>query len=334
MAGLLSEQAAVDLDLGTATIALGATKTDVRGQGCRRTLRCSCGTGSSSSTGGTALGRAMCPVHALARIRARAMARGCSAKHPLIPGSGGKALSAAAARRLLRAATGAPLTEHSLRRMGAQLYARRGVPLPLVQFLGRWGSAAIEKYVGEALAGRASWAPLAAAADFDAADLVGSCAGGAAAPGLGQLASWIKDVVLKEIDAQGRRAAAGRDGPRKGRRPAARRIAADGATAHGGKAAAGVEAAPEAAGDRAAATEVEAQRSECGREAKLGAPGVAAATGIASADTGAAAVAASGGVGWRWGRVGVPQDSRGHAWHEANGPCGYPLHSHGDRAHG
>ena len=55
--------------------------------------------------------------------------------------------------RSCRAAMGTQaLTEHSLRRMGAQFYARRGVPLFFVQVLGRWGSATIERHVADGLA--------------------------------------------------------------------------------------------------------------------------------------------------------------------------------------
>ena len=46
-----------------------------------------------------------------------------------------------------------------MRRMGAQHYARRGVPLDFIKFIGRWGSAAVELYVAEALCERAEWAP-------------------------------------------------------------------------------------------------------------------------------------------------------------------------------
>ena len=47
--------------------------------------------------------------------------------------------------------------------MGAQYYARCGIPLASIQFLGRWGGATVEKYVADALSGRASWASVRAA---------------------------------------------------------------------------------------------------------------------------------------------------------------------------
>ena len=99
--------------------------------------------------------------------------------------------------------------------MGVQMYARRGVQLPLIQFLGRWGSAAVERYVGEALADRAAWAPLAAAADFNAAVLLGNGGSGAGALDTGAIAAWVRECVLREIieanggRKAGRRASAG-----------------------------------------------------------------------------------------------------------------------------
>lgn len=43
-----------------------------------------------------------------------------------------------------------PLTKHSARRAGAQLLIRRGRPLAEVQYMGRWGSQTVERYVAEA----------------------------------------------------------------------------------------------------------------------------------------------------------------------------------------
>ena len=60
-------------------------------------------------------------------------------------------------------AGGAPLTEHSMRRMGAQYYGRNGVPIAHIQFLGRWGGATVAAYVGEALRGVAASASRTAA---------------------------------------------------------------------------------------------------------------------------------------------------------------------------
>ena len=56
------------------------------------------------------------------------------------------------------------LDEHSLRWVHSSMLAEG---LFFVQVLGRWGSATIEKYVADAVAEKASWAPLAAAQDRD-----------------------------------------------------------------------------------------------------------------------------------------------------------------------
>ena len=53
------------------------------------------------------------------------------------------------------------LDEHSLRWVHSSM---RAEGLFFVQVLGRWGSATIEKYVADAVAEKASWAPLAAGA--------------------------------------------------------------------------------------------------------------------------------------------------------------------------
>ena len=46
------------------------------------------------------------------------------------------------------------LSDHSLRREGTRMYARRSVILPLIQFLGRWGGPTVAIYAGEALQGQ------------------------------------------------------------------------------------------------------------------------------------------------------------------------------------
>eukprot|EP00973_Karenia_brevis_P051292 7124769-Karenia_brevis.AAC.1 len=55
------------------------------------------------------------------------------------------------------------MTEHSLRRMGAQYYARRGVANSYIEFLGRWGGPTVLRYIGEALNDHASEASIMAA---------------------------------------------------------------------------------------------------------------------------------------------------------------------------
>ena len=43
------------------------------------------------------------------------------------------------------------MTGHSARRSGAMLYARAGMPIPSIQFLGRWKSSAVFRYIEEAM---------------------------------------------------------------------------------------------------------------------------------------------------------------------------------------
>ena len=188
LAGLLVEQASVALNGSTATMVLGAHKTNVEAGWCERSLRCCCKQGD--------LGRRICPVHALDRVLARRRLHGSTGKQPLFPGKCGRALTHGEARAAIRMACKEKmLTEHSLRRMGAQLYARRGVSLPVIQFLGRWGSSAVERYVAEALAGRAAWAPLVAATELDGDAVIGTRITDGSLPGYGAIARTIASLV-------------------------------------------------------------------------------------------------------------------------------------------
>ena len=156
VAAILVEQAEVAQDEKSACLWLGPTKTNPSGKECQRTLRCVCRSGDD-----LLIGTRVCPVHALQRILGRQVVAGFTSKHPIVSGSDGLALSPVKARRLIAQKLGTQaLTEHSLRRMGAQFYERRGVSLSFVEVLGRWGSATIERYVADALAEKASLAPL------------------------------------------------------------------------------------------------------------------------------------------------------------------------------
>lgn len=161
-------------------------------------LRCSC----FAALGGarSEIGTRLCPAHALQRAIARTEAAGLSGKHPLFPGNGGKAIDPEEARARIRQGCREPsLSEHSLRRMGAQFYARRGLALPVIQHLGRWGSAAVERYVAEALEARAAWAPLAASENLDLSAVVGGDNQKTNTPGLGAISGMIREVVKVEV---------------------------------------------------------------------------------------------------------------------------------------
>ena len=160
-AAVLGEQVSVDPDMKAATIDLGATKTNPAGRECPRTLRCCCHVRTDPQAGGEAL----CPVHALVRVLRECRRRGISRKGPLFPRCDGAAPSSSAVVSTLRAVAQTNLlTEHSMRRMGAQFYARRNVPTKYIQFLGRWGGETVKKYIGEALRERAAGASVTAAA--------------------------------------------------------------------------------------------------------------------------------------------------------------------------
>ena len=80
-----------------------------------------------------------CPFCSLADLLEAGKKAGLGPKHPLFPTRKGKAATAKAVIRALRLLMRRRLTEHSMRREGAQILARRYVPVPLIQFLGRWG---------------------------------------------------------------------------------------------------------------------------------------------------------------------------------------------------
>ena len=141
LADLLGEQATVNLAARTATLDLCAFKTDTTGRGCERTLRCSCATRPGP-----------CPFCVLEMVLVRRKALSLGPKDPLFPTARGRSPSSKNMVKTIRTVTGLErATEHSLRRCGAQLLARRGLPLYLIQFLGRWGGVSVCRYVAEEL---------------------------------------------------------------------------------------------------------------------------------------------------------------------------------------
>ena len=144
LADVLREQGSIDLQKREATLDLAATKADQKGRGCLRTLTCLCDTDLAGP----------CPFCALVDLLHLHATAGYGPKDPLFPTRGGRAASSKAVIRTLCRLLGLRLTGHSLRREGAQLYARRGLFLYLIQFLGRWGGRTVERYVAEALRGQ------------------------------------------------------------------------------------------------------------------------------------------------------------------------------------
>ena len=141
LAAVLGEQAWINEEARTATISLAATKTDPSASGCERVHMCSCGRFSGPC--------GFCDLREVLRYR---QAMGWGPKDPLFPTRQGRAPTSKTVIRALRKVLALPgATEHTLRRMGAQLLARRGLHLYLIQFFGRWGGAAVKRYVEEEL---------------------------------------------------------------------------------------------------------------------------------------------------------------------------------------
>ena len=143
---------------------LPVSKTDVQARGTTRSLPCVCTPNSPESV-------ILCPLHA-------AIALGKTVKayfgaeyaenpdNPLFPNAQGKVLTKEGfilTIRSLLIALNIPLqrlgpdgklrdrfSEHVLRVSGAQFLARRGMQLICIQLLGRWGSAAILRYIQDA----------------------------------------------------------------------------------------------------------------------------------------------------------------------------------------
>ena len=133
-------------------------KTDTFGKLTERSLKCTC----------RIRRHPMCPYHAavrhLARLHRWGMEDG-SHSYPLFPETDGTTPSKAKMVEAIRTvisqtgqalerpdAQGRPLQRfggHSLRVAGAQMLAASGVPLQLIQLLGRWTSLAIQRYTQE-----------------------------------------------------------------------------------------------------------------------------------------------------------------------------------------
>ena len=146
---------------GTVTIKVSSSKTDPAGRSASRTHRCRCS------------GRKLpsCPVCSSQILLKLAMESWggdrSSEKAKLVPliGTVANPLAYVAKSALVHAAqcdaasikelgiaevASAEVTGHFMRRSGAKELARRGVSLARIQWLGRWGSAAVLSYVEEA----------------------------------------------------------------------------------------------------------------------------------------------------------------------------------------
>ena len=109
---------------------------------------------------------ALCPVLALDLVLRFRESLGLSGKDPLFPRLDGSATSTRGVCHAYTSLLGVPVTEHSFRREGAQYFTRHGVAEAVVMFIGRWGSAAVKRYIDDAIASVASMAARDAAASI------------------------------------------------------------------------------------------------------------------------------------------------------------------------
>ena len=143
---------------GEVTLMLPVQKCDTRGLLCCRTLRCACRISRQT----------LCPYHSMKRHMARLSARGPTAmspRAPLFPGPNGGVLTkeqfVTAARAALQACGVTTTREyeavqmerftgHIARISGAQWLHNIGVPMQMLQVLGRWASLTILRYLQSA----------------------------------------------------------------------------------------------------------------------------------------------------------------------------------------
>ncbi len=144
---------------------LPVSKTDTEAKGAIRSHHCSCAGATST----------ICPYHTAKRY---IQSHGANEHGFLFPTRAGEPLSKTTVARLAEAAAMFLQTadmsdwptdsvqswaEHAYRVSGAQMFARAGLDLYLIQLLGRWGSRAIERYVQDAPLANTAWAASAVA---------------------------------------------------------------------------------------------------------------------------------------------------------------------------
>ena len=156
-----AETLQIDEETGNATLRISASKTDPAGRGCSRTLACRCSSTRLPS----------CPACSARVLLDLALEVWTGSRwdddakaFPLVGTMANPAVAVSKAEMQMAAQADAThlrdmellkveprdVTGHFLRRSGAKALARVGVPLAKVQWLGRWGSAAVLAYVEEA----------------------------------------------------------------------------------------------------------------------------------------------------------------------------------------
>lgn len=151
---VLGDQVEVSAAGSAITIHLAATKTDPSGTGAPRRLRCTCGLHvdqAASSSQGSDDHTGLCPVGAMNKVLRARHVLGLGSKDILFATQQGSVVTHNGLRTAMKQVLGSDLvSEHSLRRSGAQHYARQGAPLREIQHLGRWGTDTMLRYVEEA----------------------------------------------------------------------------------------------------------------------------------------------------------------------------------------
>ena len=167
-------------------ISLSGTKTDPEGRGFKRAHRCLCDSAPEWFK--------VCPACGVVQQVSRRTREGAGEEDPLFPNSeGGFASKSAAARtlkKLLEPDGPGEIDGHSMRRCGAQTLTAAGVEPWLVEWFGRWGSAAIRAYIEDARARAPNVSQLALRVAKPEAGTAGGCSGQAPpTPSMPQVAS-------------------------------------------------------------------------------------------------------------------------------------------------
>ena len=130
----------LDVEKKTASLTIPKAKMDQAAKGTRRTLAC-CGAKPCKST---------CPWRI--SVRVKTWMAGSTEDDGLIADIQGKPVSRFLLVKSWAESINPKMSGHSARRSGAMFYTRQGLSLSDIMFLGRWKSAAVFRYMEEAMA--------------------------------------------------------------------------------------------------------------------------------------------------------------------------------------
>ena len=136
---IMAKDLELDQDHKTVKLFIKKSKTDQKASGTWRTLAC--------------CGKSPCARDCAFKLASIALEdlRSNSPDSPLFPDGEGHWVSKLHMVTAWSAHLDEGATGHSARRSGAMHYARRGTPIQSIQFLGRWKSSAVFRYVEEAM---------------------------------------------------------------------------------------------------------------------------------------------------------------------------------------